>query len=178
MKKLLFTLLICPLLSIAQKTVPRLENDTVYTTSGYKIYKGQVLQFANGTAENGNFRFVKIRHNGGIFTTSRIENARILVRKLSHYEISGLGNHYVRIDGALIHKVGSKEKIELTINFDRAINNFTGLPGELIVPDEFKNNQTGSGVADELIKLNKLYKEGIITKEEFEALKKKLIEKQ
>jgi len=45
----------------------------------------------------------------------------------------------------------------------------------LIVPDEFRNKQNGS-IADEIGKLNKLYKEGTLTKEEFEAQKKKLLD--
>ena len=52
MKKLLMILLLCPLLLTAQNILPRFENDTLYTSSGYKIYKGLTLQFGNGTGEN------------------------------------------------------------------------------------------------------------------------------
>jgi hypothetical protein len=31
----------------AQKTFPRIENDTLYTASGFKFYNGQVLTLGN-----------------------------------------------------------------------------------------------------------------------------------
>ena len=45
---------------------------------------------------------------------------------------------------------------------------------ELVVPDEFKNKKKGS-ISDEINKLYKLYQDNIITKEEFETQKKKLL---
>jgi hypothetical protein len=64
MKQLLLLLLLCilllgPLYLTAQTNLPRFENDTLYTTSGYNIYKGQVLHLANGTSDAGYFRFIK-----------------------------------------------------------------------------------------------------------------------
>ncbi|MES1225758.1 MAG: SHOCT domain-containing protein, partial [Bacteroidota bacterium] len=65
-------------------------------------------------------------------------------------------------------------KTTFEINFDGAIAS-----GELIVPDGFKSKITGSNsasVADEITKLKKLLDDGTITKEEFEAAKKKLLQ--
>lgn len=162
---------------MAQTNVPRFENDTLYTTSGYKIYNGQILQLASGTAENGKFRFIKLQNGGENLDASRYERTSILVRKLSDYVISGLGNHYIGISGTVTYKDGSKSKINIDINFDRAIENFAGLPSEIIVPEEFKSKKP-TGVIDEIERLFKLYKDGALTKEEFETLKKKIIEKQ
>ncbi|HNA02194.1 MAG TPA: hypothetical protein PLN49_15085, partial [Ferruginibacter sp.] len=67
MIRFLFLFLICPLMTNAQVSQPRFENDTLYTSSGYTIYKGRVLQLANGTSDAGYFRFVK-------FHTSMIRN--------------------------------------------------------------------------------------------------------
>jgi hypothetical protein len=55
--------------------------------------------------------------------------------------------------------------------------------GELFVPDEYKPKPNVATVqvvqqtsaADELTKLNQLYKDSVITKEEFEAQKKKIL---
>ncbi|MBP8115610.1 MAG: RidA family protein [Chitinophagaceae bacterium] len=141
MKKLILIFLLCPLISTAQKTVPRFENDTVYTTSGYKIYKGQILHLDSGTAENRKFRFIKLQNGGLHLENNRYQKTSILVRKLSDYKVSGLGNHYIGILGTLTYKDGSTAKINIDLNFDRAIENFTGLPGELIVPEEFKNKK-------------------------------------
>ncbi|MBL7702018.1 MAG: SHOCT domain-containing protein [Ferruginibacter sp.] len=175
MKKSVFILLLCPLITNAQKAGPRFENDTLYTTSGYKIYKGQIIQLASGTAENSKFRFIK--YNGGLnLETQRFNNTTILVKKLSDYKISGLGNRYIGITGTVTYRDGSKSKIEIDMNFDRAITNFANLPAEIVVPEEFRNKvPEGGGIIDEIERLFRLYKEGAITKEEYEVLKKKVI---
>lgn len=59
--------------------------------------------------------------------------------------------------------------------FDNAIEGVQGMAPELIVPEEFKNKSQKSA-ADEIAKLFKLYQEGAISKEEFEAQKKKLLD--
>jgi hypothetical protein len=175
MKKFVFVLMLFPLISIAQKLGCRFENDTLYTTSGYKIYKGQIIQLASGTAENSKFRFIK--YNGGPnLEAERYQNTSILVKKLSDYKISGLGNRYIGITGTVTYRDGSKSKIEIDMNFDRAITNFAGLPAEIIVPEEFRNKvPEGGGIVDEIERLYRLYKDGALSKEEYEVLKKKVI---
>lgn len=177
MKKSVFLLLFCPLISAAQTNVPRFENDTLYTTSGYKIYKGQIIQLASGTGEFSKFRFIKYQNAGSLLENSKYQNTSILVKKLDNFKISSLGNRYIGITGTITYKDGSKSKIEIDMNFERAINNFAGLPGEIIVPEEFKNKGIEGGVIDEIERLFRLYKEGALTKAEYEALKKKVIEK-
>jgi len=177
MEKLILIFLLYPIMGIAQTDLPRFENDTLYSTSGYKIYKGQILRLASGTAENGKFRFIKLENGGQHLLNSIYDNATIEVKKLYDYKVSDLGNRYIGIYGTITYKDGSKNKIGIDINFDKAIENFQGLPSELIVPEEFKNKKPFS-VTDEIERLFKLYKEGALTKEEFEALKKKIIEKQ
>jgi len=172
MKKLLFLFLLSPLLSIAQQTVPRYENDTLYTSSGFKIYKGQTLQFGKGTGTNGRFRYVNIKSETPYAT---LANNSIVIKKLKNFGISVLGNGYIEIIGRITYKDGSKGSIDIHMAFDRAIENSPDLPSELIVPDEYRNRQQ-LNVADEIRKLDNLYKAGIITKEEFEARKKKLLE--
>lgn len=175
MKKFVFILLLCPLITKAQKAGPRFQNDTLYTTSGYKIYKGLIIQLDSGTAENSKFRFIK--YSGGPnLEASRYNNTSILVKKLSDYKISGLGNRYIGITGTVTYRDGSKNKIDIDLNFDRAISNFAGLPPEIIVPEEFRNKvPEGGGIVDEIERLYRLYKEGALTKEEYEVLKKKVI---
>jgi hypothetical protein len=98
------------------------------------------------------------------------------LRKLSDYKISGLGNRYIGITGTVTYRDGSKNKIDIDLNFDRAISNFAGLPPEIIVPEEFRNKvPEGGGIVDEIERLYRLYKEGALTKEEYEVLKKKVI---
>ena len=96
---------------------------------------------------------------------------------MKNFGISVLGNGYIEIVGTFTFKDGSKGYIDIHMAFDRAIENSLNLPSELIVPDEFRNKAVMS-VADELKKLNKLYLDGILTKEEYEVEKKKLLQKQ
>lgn len=175
--KPLIILLLFPLFSTAQSSVPRFENDTLYTSSGYKIYKGQVLHLAKGTADDGKFRFIK--YNMGTHLESRLNNTTILVKKVYDYTISGLGNYYIGIKGTIIFSDKSKTNIVIDMNFDRAINNFSGLPAEIIVPAEFQNKPNEkNGVSAEIEKLFKLYKDGALTKEEYEAQKRKILDQQ
>jgi hypothetical protein len=63
----------------------------------------------------------------------------------------------------------------MKINFDKAIQSFDGKPGEITVPDIFQIRPKVESLAEEIEKLNKLYQDSIITKDEFEAAKKKLL---
>ena len=155
MTKLLFAIFVCPLFALAQNAKPRFENDTLYTSSGYKIYKGQTLQFGKGTGKNGTFRFI-IFKNGG--TSSALQNASILIKELKNFDISswangyslyelttyGFGNRFIEITGTINYKDGSKGYIEIKMAFDKAIENFPDLPSELIVPAEFRKTEITS----------------------------------
>jgi hypothetical protein len=172
MIKALFIFLLFPFLSPAQNILPRFENDTLYTSSGFKIYKGLTLQFGNGTGDNGNFRFIDVKT--GKFSY-RLANRSFIVKKLRQFENSVFGIGRIELVGTFIFKDGTKNYMELLLIFDKAIGNSLDLPGELIVPDEFRNKQNLS-IAWEIRRLYELYKKGDISKEEFEWQKKKLLE--
>ena len=170
MKKIIVIFLIIPVALKAQKLVPRFENDTLYTTSGYMMYKGQILKFAEGSGKNGKFRYAQVTGNGN----NNLKNVSVVIKKLSDFSISGLGNGYIDIIAGITYKDGSKGDMKIHMAFDKAIENFPGLPSELVVPDEFKKRQ--GSVADEISKLYKLYQEGVLTQQEFETQKKKLLD--
>jgi hypothetical protein len=97
---------------------------------------------------------------------------------------------------------GRKEEADIILEFEKAIETVAGQPGELKVPAEFitrsaiaakeetkkqtmpaetktqpvPNDLKKQLVADEIKKLFDLYKQGALTKEEFEAQKKKLLQ--
>jgi hypothetical protein len=172
MKELIFAMLICPLISNAQKPVPRFENDTLYTSSGYKIYKDLTLQFGNGTGDNGNFRYIDVK--SGKFSY-RLANRSFIVKKLRQFENSVFRIGRIELVGSFIFKDGTKTYMEIMLIFDKAIENELELPGELIVPAEFRNKQILS-IAWEIRRLYELYKKGDISKAGFESQKKKLLE--
>jgi hypothetical protein len=201
MKKLLFTLLLSPLLSTAQRSEPRFVNDTLYTSSGYRIYKGQTLQLANGTSAAGYFKFVKFHYSMNRNDTYILQNSTIMVDKLRNFKNNGNDNYNIRISGTATLKDGKKLPVDMFLEFDKAITSYDGMPGELTVAEEFRTirietvtaqtkNKTmpveakESGdikrllVADEIKKLFDLYKAGALTKEEYEAQKKKLLDRQ
>ncbi len=173
MKKLIFILIICPLCSMAQKPLPRFENDTLYTTSGFKIYKGQTLYFGKGSGRKGKYRFINIK-NG--ITSSALANASMVIKELNNYGISILYNGYIHITGPLTFKDGSIGSLDIHMAFDRAIENNPKLPSELKVPDAYRN-RPGGNIADEINKLYKLYADGELTKEEYEEQKKKILDR-
>jgi len=204
MKKLLFILLLCPLLSTAQFVQPRFEKDTLYTSGGYKIYKGQTLQLANGTSSDGYFRFIKFHPGLSRTDTYILQNSSIKVDKVRTFKVSGSDSYSIRISGTITYKNGTKAETDLIMEFERAIENNDGLPGELTVAEEFRKKRMEKVrtetkkqevpdvekkqpvpddlrkllVADEIKKLFDLYKAGALTKEEYEAQKKKLLDRQ
>jgi hypothetical protein len=204
MKKLLFTLLICPLFSTAQTYLPWFQNDTLTTTGGYKIYKGQTLQFATGTSAAGYFNFIKFHQSMAKNNTYTLQNGSMLVKSLKAYKYSSADNNSIRIAGTVTYKDGKKEEADILLNFEKATEDYDGQPSELNIPEQFKRKpgqttvksetkqpvtiepkkQTAPDdlrkllVADEIKKLFDLYKAGALTKEEYEAQKKKLLERQ
>jgi hypothetical protein len=205
MKKLLFVLLINPLIATAQNNLPRFENDTLYTSGGYKIYKGQTLQLTTGTSAAGYFSFIKFHPGLAKNNTYSLQNSNILVSKVKAYKYSGPDNNSIRITGKLTYKDGKQEETDIVMNFERATEDYNGLPAELNVPEALKVKRTQNTattetikqpatveikkqaapddikkllIADEIKKLFDLYKAGALTKEEYEAQKKKLLDRQ
>jgi hypothetical protein len=172
MRRLLFILLLCPLMSGAQDPKPSYQNDTLYTTCGYKIYKGQTLYFGKGTGKHGRFRYISIKND--IAAASLIDNS-IVVKEMKNVIISPLDVGYVDIIGSISFKDGSKGIIEIQIAYDNAIENVPGLPSELAVPPEFRNSSRVI-LHQKLNKLFKLFVSGAISKAAYEAEKNKLLE--
>ena len=195
--------MLSPLFSTAQNSLPRFENDTLYTSGGYKIYKGQVLQLANGTSEAGYFRFIKFHSNMARTDTYNLQNSSLVVDKLKNYKVSQ-DNYSIRVQGTVTYKDGRRADIDIIMDFEKATESLAGQPAELTVPEEFRNKQPATVatppknketvaavkkqnapaelknllIADEIKKLFDLYKAGALTKEEYEAQKKKLLARQ
>ncbi|MBS1643630.1 MAG: SHOCT domain-containing protein [Bacteroidetes bacterium] len=166
-----FLLFLVSSISIQAQTLPRFDGDTLYTASGFKIFKGQLLHFTEGTGKNGHFRFVKFK---GSDNPKKLTNRTIEVRKISDYYISGLDNAYIRIKGAYTKKNGSIKIVRFKMLFEKAIQGFMGSTPELKIPDEFIKAPKPS-VINEITRLHQLLESGAITQQEFDLLKKKLI---
>lgn len=173
MRKLLFIFLLYPFVLKAQEPMPIFENDTLYTSSGYKIFKGQTLEFANGLERYGRFKYVTIKKSG-ILSTS-LTNCAVIVKEFKKFWVSALNNGYIVFDGYLIRKDGSRDYLILQMAFDRAIENSRVLPSEIKVPDEFRNKYKRD-LKRERTGLYNLYQDKVITKVAYNEMKKKLDE--
>jgi len=154
----------------AQK-MPALWNDTLYTSCGYKIYKGQVLQFGKNMANQQNFRYINVRSN---ITHRSVINQQLRVKEIRDFSFSVLNNSYITIVGTLIRNNIDKEDIELHISFDYAIEDIPGLPSEIVVPDEYRNRLKRDPQL-EVKKVQMFYEDRVISKEEMERVKKKML---
>ena len=175
MKNILLLLVILPFIGLGQMLTPKFENDTLYTSSGFKIYKGQTLHFGTGTKNNGTFRYVNIKSD---VPATALMNNSIVIKKLKNFGISALGNGYISIVGTLTYNDGSKGHIEMHMAFDHAIEDNPDLPSELIVPMAFRGKRVTGNPVQQLERLSKLYQDSMITKEEFELQKQRIINKQ
>ena len=123
-----------------------------------------------------------------------LQNSTIVVNKLKGFKNSELDNN-IRVSGTVTYKDGKQAEIDMLMNFEKAIESFGGQAAELAIPEEFKHKQPETVreeikkqnspdeikkilVADEIKKLFDLYKQGALTKEEYETQKKKLLERQ
>ncbi len=156
--------------SLAIQNKPRFERDTLYTSCGYKIYKGLKLQFGKAT-RRGEFMYVNIKND---VPHMMLQNHSILVKELKDFGISALNNGYISIKGILMVKDSERGNIEIHMAFDRAIENLPGIPSELIVPAEFRN-KLKIVPEQEVQRLYKLYQYDTISLQEFESHKKKLL---
>lgn len=205
MKQLFLVLMLSPFMVQAQNPYPTFENDTLYTTSGYTIYPGQVLYLGKGSAAAGYFNYLKFHSNMARTNTYSLQNSTILVNKLKNFKYTDPHKNSIRIQGTVTYKEnGKKEDIDFFLNFEKATKGDPGIDPELIIPEKFRNTNPAPVakettkaapvtekeikqvpkdlqhllVADEIKKLFELYKAGALTKEEYESQKKKLLARQ
>lgn len=146
---------------------PELNGDTLLTSCGYKIYKGQLLQFGRATGGRQRFHYVNIKNR---VPPGTLQNNQVLVTKLKDFGISVLGNGYITIIGTLFVKSSNRGEIEMHVAFDNAIENIPGLPSELIVPDQYRNRLPVDPKRD-IPRLERLYQDGIISFAELQAFR-------
>lgn len=149
----------------AQKRISSIE-----TRAGWIIHEGDSIRLGKGSNADGSFRYVSGPELLKGVTYSNKEN------KQSHLE-TGIDKRY-NYNGYVVHRIFNdgtlhiRKGTRLVINIEPAIK-----AGELLQKREKETTimiNQGS-VADELAKLKKLYDDGVLTKEEYEAQKKKLL---
>jgi hypothetical protein len=190
--KILIILIIFPFIGFSQRIsseLPRIEKDTLYTSSGFKVVDNGKIKIGTGSTDDGSFKFIRISATSLFQYTSNNHNSRAANDANSlPRSSSGLEYKVVRIDkrgskkhGFVYYPIINVGATRYEVDIENAIPT-----GEIVVPDEFKpKKQEGTviikqenSLADEIAKLKKLYDDGTLSKEEYEAAKKKLLEKQ
>ncbi len=129
MTRFLIFFLLFPLLSPAQKRLPRFENDTLYTTTGYHIYKNIKLRFGKSVrGEAEKFKYINIKSG---HYSSVLSGSTLIVKKMHNFGVSQLNNSYIEIFGTVVYKSGTKAGVDVHIAIDSAIRF-----GEIIMPED------------------------------------------
>lgn len=185
MKKLFFCIVIFSANNCIAQSQAYFKNDTLYTASGYKITAGQELKAGIGSMPDADFKFIR-RSATSLFNYSSQRGYNGLVNQANAFPRNSSGHEFkvIRID-----KRGNKKNgyvyypilgggIRYEVDIDNAIR-----VGEIEVPELFRPKEKllqvelkqPISVADELTKLNQLKKDSVITEEEFQVQKKKLL---
>jgi hypothetical protein len=160
------------------------------TNSGFTVKAGDELILGKGTLPNKFFAFI-YQSPVGYFTETSLDASnrkslistfagkKVKVKRLQSYGTRRTGFNVVAV-------VGAGDIVNYWIELDQAIE-----AGEIVVPEPYaskldinKKNaplviqQNTVSVADEIKKLKELYDSGVLTKEEYESEKKKLLAKQ
>lgn len=180
MKKMLFCLLLTPILSFSQEELPRVIKDTLFSTSGFKIVAGDDIKLGAGSLPNGDFKYISIS-----------AASWAVLMDPSHKPIQ-IGRRYsgLKLHVKKFRKDGNKKRGYVyylivgggnIANYDCDIENAI-VSGEVVVPEEFRP-KSGTAIqvtptsADELKKLKDLLDSGALTKDEYDSAKKKILAK-
>jgi hypothetical protein len=160
-----------------------MEKDTIFTTVGYKIVEGAQIKLGTGSMPDGSFKFIRISSNSLFGYTSTTPNAANNANAMSRsasghsYKVAKVVDRGSKKHGYTYYALINVGITRYEIDLENAI-----ATGELAVPPEFKKQTATSttpaastSTADEIIKLKKLLDDGVITKEEFDKQKTKLL---
>lgn len=194
MKKFLFLILTCIIYSksysqINEKELPKMNGDTLYTSSGFKLSEKQDVKIGTGAMSDGDFKFIRT-NSASLFAYQSTTGYKGLANQANSFSRSQSGLTYKikRIEsrgnkkhGYVYYAIIGRGLLNYEMDVENAI-----AAGELLVPEEFKpksKQQTVTvevkqqiSIADELTKLKKLLDDGILTQGEYDIQKKKLLE--
>jgi hypothetical protein len=158
--------------------LPKVVGDTLITTSGYKAIVKDDLKLGVGTLPNGNFKYIQtssaswVTAGGSQITVGKAWSGHLFrIKKIRKQGSDKRGYTYWLV-------LGGGNIVNYECDIENAIAS-----GEVVVPDEFKPKMSSTivisniSVSDELVKLKKLLDDGILTKEEYDTQKKKLLSK-
>ncbi|MCF3107270.1 SHOCT domain-containing protein [Niabella sp. CC-SYL272] len=161
----LLTLMLLPMILFAQK-----KNDSLVTSIGWVIHKGDIIKTGIGSMDNGRFAFIQVSQatqglGGNPHLPANEANKEFKIFKIKVFR------------GKQIPVITYKNTTfsgRWDVNIEGAI-----AKGEIIVPEQYRQSSPAPAPskADELAKLKKLLDDGVLTKEEFEKEKGKILER-
>lgn len=185
MKKIISILIFLFTLVCHAQHEPKFENDTLTTSTGFKVYEGLSIKIGTGSMNDGDFKFIRT-------------NASSLFNYYSTTGYQGLANQansFRRSNSGLTFKVkkimtrGNKKngyvyyaKIgQSLINYEMDVENAIK-SGEIVVPEEFlpkTKNQIQEIIKeskyDKLKKIKELKDSGVLSEEEFQKEKERIM---
>lgn len=170
--------------SFAQdSTIAHMVGDSLVTASGFKIGDNQKLKVGIGSTPDGDFKFIRVSSTS---VWAAYGNDRNAVNSYNSLPRNSAGHELkvIRFDkrgnkrmGYVVYPIVTTGNLRWEVDIDNAITS-----GEIVVPDQYKAKSKASlsstpplSVADELMKLKKLYDDSVLTKEEYESQKNKLL---
>ena len=157
--------------------------ETYKTVSGMVFKVDDWITFGNGTMPTGDFATININGKSW-FRTVGSNNAVNANNNSLSKDWRGYKKQIIRFDvigrdatGYRTFAIIAAGPIRYAVDLDAAIEK-----GEIVVPEQYRPKTSSANViqqtssADEILKYKKLMDDGIITKEEFEEKKKKLLQ--
>ncbi len=154
----------------------RHKKDQFVSKSGFTINEGDEIELGIGTLSNGNFKFI-------FYSGSVMEAIIDADQNTNHSAKKPLDKKYSS-EKVKINKIknGNLFFKKRSIGSYNIIGEAAVQVGEIVIPQKYRmyyqnkdKSEQRFSIADELTKLKKLYDDGVLTKEEFEAQKKKLL---
>lgn len=146
-----------------------------YLASNGEVYKiGSRLKLNEGSAQNGNFIFITessndvMNFNPGAQLKAKYEGTEIVIKQIKKYNLKRLDGTYFTIDieGKMKNFIIDIENAIATCEVEKCNEKVQKVEISEHIPDKY----------DKLKKLKTLLDEGILTQEEFDAEKKKILE--
>ncbi|UOK42277.1 MULTISPECIES: SHOCT domain-containing protein [Flavobacterium] len=188
MKKTLFifTLLIAGICNAQNES--KLINDTLTTSTGFKVYKGLPLKIGTGSMNDGDFKFIRInetsmfRYNSTTGYNGMVNQANAFGRNNAGltYNVKDVMTKGSKKNGYVYYGKIGKGLVNYEVDIENAIKF-----GEIVVPDEFmpklKNQAqvlSTESKYDRLKKIKELKDSGVLSEEEFQKEKQKIMNEQ
>lgn len=171
---------------IFSQNEPKFEKDTLTTSIGFKVYEGLDLKIGVGSMNDGDFKFIRTNANS-MFAYYSTTGYKGLANQANSFSRSNSGLTYQvkkimprgnKKNGFVYYAKIGRGLMNYEVDVENAIRS-----GELVVPEEFMPKgksqmqvvQTAETKYDKLKKIKELKDAGVLSEEEFQKEKDKIM---